>query len=258
MRRIKLMNTPMDSATMTETVDRITERIHGREFTQHVVVNVAKMVNMRKDSELEKSVKYCDIINIDGMGVVWAARLLGHKVPERVTGIDLFFALNERASHTNLSVFYLGATEEVVTKAVANMQRQYDKLNIAGYHHGYFWDDEEAVVKQIKASGANILFVAVTSPKKERFINKWKQELGVQFVMGVGGTFDIVAGKTKRAPKWVQDNGFEWAYRLMQEPKRMWKRYLSTNSKFAWMLIKAILRNQRVHSETEQEKSTNN
>lgn len=257
MRRIKLMNTPMDSATMTETVDRITERIRGREFTQHVVVNVAKMVNMRKDSELEKSVKYCDIINIDGMGVVWAARLLGHKVPERVTGIDLFFALNERASHTNLSVFYLGATEEVVTKAVANMQRQYDKLNIAGYHHGYFWDDEEAVVKQIKASGANILFVAVTSPKKERFINKWKQELGVQFVMGVGGTFDIVAGKTKRAPKWVQANGFEWAYRLMQEPKRMWKRYLSTNSKFAWMLIKAILRNQRVHSETEQEKSTN-
>ncbi len=245
MQRIELLDSPMDSSTMTETLDCIFERIEEGQFTQHVVVNVAKLVNMQNDPELADSVKYCDIINIDGMGVVWAARLLGHKVPERVTGIDLFFALNERAAEEGLSVYYLGATEEVVEKAAQNMQKRYPDLKIAGYHHGYFWDDEEAVVDKIEAAKADILFVAITSPKKERFINRWKDKLGAHFVMGVGGTLDIVSGHTKRAPKWMQKTGLEWFYRFLQEPGRMWKRYLKTNSRFAWMLIKAMLRGGR-------------
>jgi len=237
MQRILVMNSPMDSGTMTETVDLIKSRISDKQFTQHVVVNVAKIVNMRKDKALSESVTECDIINIDGMGVVWGARFLGHQVPERVAGVDLFHALNAMAEDESFPVFYLGAEERIVQETAARMQKKHPNLSIAGTHHGYFWDDEESVVQLIKQSGARLLFVAITSPKKENFINKWRDQLGVDFVMGVGGTFDVVAGKVNRAPSWMQKYGLEWLYRVIQEPRRMWKRYLVTNSKFAWLLL---------------------
>ncbi|MCK8071264.1 WecB/TagA/CpsF family glycosyltransferase [Vibrio sp. 1CM23M] len=239
MKRIKFLGCPIDSATMVESVGAIKSRILNELFTQHVVVNVAKIVNMKNDFELSKSVTDCDIINIDGMGVVWGARMLGHEVPERVAGVDLFHQLNGMAEAEGFPVFFLGATEDVVHRTAEVMQGNHPNLNIAGYHHGYFWDDEETLVKRVKDSGAKLLFVAITSPKKENFINKWRDELGVDFVMGVGGTFDVVAGKVNRAPKWMQDNGLEWFYRIVQEPRRMWKRYAITNSKFAWLLCKA-------------------
>ncbi|WP_047476065.1 WecB/TagA/CpsF family glycosyltransferase [Vibrio campbellii] len=228
----------MDILTMPQTVELIKLRITSEQFTQHVVVNVAKLVNMKNDPELARSVNECDIINIDGMGVVWGARMLGHEVPERVAGVDLFYNLNAMAAAENFPVFFLGATEEVVQRTAEVMQAKHPNLNIAGYHHGYFWDDEESLVKRVKDSGAKLLFVAITSPKKENFINKWRDELGVDFVMGVGGTFDVVAGKVNRAPKWMQDNGLEWFFRIVQEPRRMWKRYAITNSLFIALLIK--------------------
>ncbi len=233
----------MDSATMQETVAAISERVEAGQFTQHVVVNVAKLVNMHRDDELAASVTGCDIINIDGMGVVWGARFLGHDVPERVSGVDLFKELNRMAAKEGFPVYYLGAEDGIVTRAVERMRQEFPGLQIAGYHHGYFWDDEEAVVEKIRASGARLLFVAITSPKKENFINRWQQGLGVDFVMGVGGTFDVIAGKVKRAPGWMQRAGLEWLYRVIQEPGRMWKRYLVTNSIFAWLLLREKFRN---------------
>ncbi|ENM5751988.1 exopolysaccharide biosynthesis glycosyltransferase VpsK [Vibrio mimicus] len=237
LQRINFLGSPMDVASMSETVGLIRERILRQEFTQHVVVNVAKLVNMRSDLELAQSVTECDIINIDGMGVVWGARFVGHKVPERVAGVDLFLELNAMAATEQLPVFYLGAKPEIVEKTAAVMQEKHPKLIMAGYHHGYFWDDEQAIVEKIRQSGAKLLFVAITSPKKENFINRWKEQLGVSFVMGVGGTFDVVAGHVSRAPLWMQKAGLEWLYRVLQEPGRMWKRYLKTNTKYAWLLI---------------------
>jgi N-acetylglucosaminyldiphosphoundecaprenol N-acetyl-beta-D-mannosaminyltransferase len=242
MRRIEFLGTPMDVATMQETVSAISERLKASKFTQHVVVNVAKLVNMRKDQELARSVTECDIINIDGMGVVWGARFLGLKIPERVAGVDLFHQLNIMAEREKFPVFYLGARDDVVSQTAKIMQQQHPKLDIVGYHHGYFWDDEAELVKKVKASGARLLFVAITSPKKENFINRWKDQLGVDFVMGVGGTFDVVTGKVKRAPVCMQKAGLEWLYRVIQEPGRMWKRYLVTNTLFAWMLFKEKMR----------------
>jgi len=227
---------------MEETVQLIKERLSNGIFTQHVVVNVAKVVNMRKDSELAQSVTECDIINIDGMGVVWGARFLGHDVSERVAGVDLFHELNAMAEKEGFPVFYLGAKDEIVSKTALIMKKGHPNLRIAGYHHGYFWDAEEAIVEEIRKSGAKLLFVAITSPKKENFINKWKDQLGVDSVMGVGGTFDVVAGKVKRAPMWMQRCGLEWFYRVLQEPRRMWKRYFVTNSKFAWLLLSSKFR----------------
>ena len=244
MQRIEFLGAPMDSATTSETVEFIAARIKKKEFLQHVVINVAKLINMQKDAVLAESVKACDLINIDGMGVVLGARLLGHDIPERVAGVDLFHQLLDMSADNNFPVFLLGAEEAIVTKTVEKIEQQHKGISVAGYHHGYFWDNEEAVVNKIKASGAQLLFVAITSPKKENFINKWQDQLGVDFVMGVGGTFDVVAGKVKRAPEWMQNAGLEWFYRVLQEPGRMWKRYLVTNSQFAWLLLKAKLKGQ--------------
>ncbi|UQO37159.1 WecB/TagA/CpsF family glycosyltransferase [Burkholderia cepacia] len=241
MNRIELFGCPMDVGTMTQTVELIRDRIARSQFTQHVVVNVAKLVNMQADPELAASVHACDIVNIDGMGVVWGARLLGHDVSERVAGVDLFERLLDMAQQDGLPVFMLGGSEAVVQKAARAVSAKYPMLRIAGIHHGYFWDDERTVVDQIRASGAKLLFVAITSPRKENFINRWKSQLGVDFVMGVGGTFDVVAGRVKRAPLWMQRSGLEWAFRVIQEPGRMWRRYLSTNSRFLVMLTGAYV-----------------
>lgn len=238
MKRIEFLKAPMDIATMPETVSFIEDRIKKGEFLQHVVVNVAKIVNMQKDKVLADSVNACDLINIDGMGVVLGARFIGHDVPERVAGVDLFHELLKMSARCDFPIFLLGATEDVVSKTAIKVKEQNPNLTIAGFNDGYFWDDEESVVTMINESGAKLLFVAITSPKKENFINKWKDKLGVDFVMGVGGTFDVVAGKVNRAPKWMQEYGLEWFYRVLQEPGRMWKRYLITNSKFAWLLLK--------------------
>ena len=237
MKRIEFLKAPMDIATMQETVSFIESRIEQKQFLQHVVVNVAKIVNMQKDPVLAESVKAFEVINIDGMGVVFGARFLGHDVPERVAGVDLFHELLAMSAKRDFPVFLLGATEEVVSKTAEVVKAQNPNLNIAGYNDGYFWDDEEAVVTKIRESGAKLLFVAITSPKKENFINKWQDKLGVDFVMGVGGTLDVVAGKVKRAPQWMQKVGLEWLYRVIQEPGRMWKRYLKTNTKFLMLLL---------------------
>lgn len=243
MKRIDFLGSPMDVATMSDTVSHIENNVAQGNFLQHVVVNVAKIVNMQKDATLAESVKACDVINIDGMGVVFGARFLGHDIPERVAGVDLFHELLKMSQKREFPIFLLGATEEVVTQTNNKVKALYPNLTVAGYNNGYFWDDEEAIVAKIRESGAKLLFVAITSPKKENFINKWKDQLGVDFVMGVGGTFDVVAGKVNRAPLWMQNSGLEWLYRVIQEPRRMWKRYLVTNSKFAWLLIKNKLSN---------------
>lgn len=235
---IHIAGVPMHPWTMDQTVAEISRRLDAGEFMQHVVVNVAKLVSMQSDNALKDAVVCCDIINIDGMGVVWGGRFLGLEIPERVAGIDLFHQLLALAERDQHSVFFLGAKADVVETAVERLRNIYPQLSIAGYHHGYFWDNEVAVVDQIKKSNARMLFVAITSPKKEQFIADWRSQLGVGFAMGVGGTFDVVAGKTKRAPQWMQQTGLEWFYRLAQEPGRMWKRYLLTNVAFAWMLIK--------------------
>ena len=225
---------------MSETVSYISERVKNGIFTQHVVVNAAKLVNAQKDRSLAESIRSCNLINIDGMAVVWAARLLGYNVPERVAGADLFEELIKTSSQEGFRVFLLGATDEVVKKVEAVCLDRYPSLKIVGSNNGYFWENEEAVVDKVRLSSAQLLFVAITSPKKENFINKWGERLGVSFVMGVGGTFDVVAGKVQRAPIWMQRAGLEWLYRVIQEPRRMFGRYATTNSQFIYLTIKAF------------------
>lgn len=239
---IRLFGVDMHAWTMAETIAEIDRRLKAEPFTQHVVVNVAKVVRMQRDKELAAAVRRCDIVNIDGAGVVLGGRLLGYKIPERVAGIDLFHQLLSHSQSHGKRVYFLGAKADVLEEAVTSIRAQYPNLTIAGAQNGYFWEEESATVEAICASEADLLFVGITSPLKEQFIDRWRDELGVKFAMGVGGTFDVVAGRVRRAPKWMQKLGLEWLYRVIQEPRRMFMRYLTTNSAFAWMLIVELAR----------------
>ena len=237
--RIKFFGTHIDPLTMKETLQRITEIIDKRETTQHVVINVAKLVMLQDNRELRDVINSCSLINADGAGIVWGARFLGHSIPERVAGIDLMQELVDLAAQKGYRVYFLGAMKDVVKQAIEAFAVRQSFLQVAGYHDGYFSKEEESeIVEQIKNSNADILFVGIPSPKKELFLNKYLKEMNVPFVMGVGGSFDVVAGRMRRAPLWMQKSGLEWFYRFLQEPARMWKRYLVTNLRYLGMLIK--------------------
>ncbi len=229
---------------MKETVQIIDNAIKEGKHIHHAVVNAAKIVKMQEDKELYNSIVNADIINADGMPIVWASRLLGKPLPERVAGIDLMQELIKLAYNRKYKIFFFGAREEVVKKVVEKYSREYSPEIIAGYRNGYYSEEEEPLIaKQIAESGANILFVGISSPKKEKFLYKYKHILkNVNFIMGVGGSFDVIAGKIKRAPKWMQKCGLEWVYRLVQEPRRMWRRYLIGNTKFIILVIKEFLK----------------
>ncbi|HLN22178.1 MAG TPA: WecB/TagA/CpsF family glycosyltransferase [Bacteroidales bacterium] len=242
--KIDFMGIPVDAHTMDETVNLIDKAIMAEEHIHHVVVNAGKVVSMMKDRELYNSVLSCDIINADGQSIVWAARFLGKKIPGRVAGIDLMQELMQLAAKKRYKCFFFGAREEIVRKVVKKYAEEFGPEVIAGYRNGYFSDDEEdAIAQQISESGAQMLFVAITSPRKEKFLYKYEDRLKkVNFTMGVGGSFDVIAGITKRAPKWVQKIGMEWFVRLAQEPRRMWKRYLVGNSTFIYLVMKERFR----------------
>ena len=245
MNRITILNTKIDNLSMHQTLQCIENSILQNKKLHHVVVNAGKMVAMQRDLKLRQSVNSCDLINADGQAVVWASRILGQPLKERVAGIDLMENLVELAYKKNFKIFFFGAKEEVVSSVVKKYKIKYSKDIIAGYRNGYFKkEDEVNIAKQISASGADILFVAISSPTKENFLYDNKEALeGVDFIMGVGGSFDVVSGLVKRAPLWMQKIGMEWFYRFAQEPKRMWKRYLIGNIKFIWMVFKERLSN---------------
>ena len=243
-KKVYVFNCPIDALTMKETVQIIDNAIKEGKHIHHAVVNVAKIVKMQEDKELYNSIVNADIINADGMPIVWASRLLGKPLPERVAGIDLMQELIKLAYNRKYKIFFFGAREEVVKKVVKKYSKEYSPEIIAGYRNGYYSEEEEPLIaKQIAESGANILFVGISSPKKEKFLYKYKHILkNVNFIMGVGGSFDVIAGKIKRAPKWMQKCGLEWVYRLVQEPRRMWRRYLIGNTKFIILVIKEFLK----------------
>lgn len=241
--RIEMMGCQIDNLSMEETVQTIEGFIHSGKPHQHVVVNVDKLVKASRDPELRHVINECALINVDGMPVVWASRLLGKGLKERVAGVDLFEALMRRSAEKRWRVFLLGAKEDVVASLKTLYEQKYPGLTVAGYRNGYWKPEEEAdVVEQIKKSCADLLFVAISSPKKEHFLARYQAEMKVPFAMGVGGTFDVAVGKVKRAPAWMQKVGLEWFFRFLQEPRRMFKRYFVDDMAFFWLLVKEATR----------------
>lgn len=239
--RIMFMGCSIDNLSMEETLQKVEEFIRSGLPHQHVVVNVDKLVKASRDEELRRIINDCALVNADGMPVVWASRLLGKPLKERVTGVDLFEALMRRAAEKGWRVFLLGAQEEVVSKVKRSYEMKYSGLQVVGYRNGYWKDHEEhEVVSQIKDCRPDLLFVAIGSPKKEQFLGKYQADMKVPFAMGVGGTFDVAIGKVKRAPVWMQEWGLEWFYRFLQEPRRMFRRYFIDDLAFLALLVKEL------------------
>jgi N-acetylglucosaminyldiphosphoundecaprenol N-acetyl-beta-D-mannosaminyltransferase len=237
--RVHLLGSPLDVVDMEEAVARCEAAIASREYLQHMSVNAAKLVSMRDDGELREGVNACGLVTADGQSVIWAARLLGVRLPERVAGIDLMHRMLAAAAEHSYRVYFLGAKQEVLDTAIARLRDRFPGLTVAGSQHGYFSDEEtDAVAAAIRESRADVLLVAMTSPRKEHFLGRLGPSLGAPFAMGVGGSIDVAAGLTKRAPVALQRAGLEWAYRMAQEPRRLGKRYLVKNAQFVWMVLR--------------------
>lgn len=241
-KRYPILNTYVNALSMDKTVDYIKKVIARRTPpVQHVVINALKVNLMEEDPKLREIVNACPLINADGSSILWAAKQLGVPVEERVTGIDLFLRLVKEAAENGYKIYLFGAKEEVVTKVRDIFQQQYPTLKIAGYRNGYFTPEQEPqIVADMAASGADMMFVAFSSPKKEYWVHKYLDQLNIPFVMGVGGSFDVVAGVTKRAPEFWQKIGMEWFYRFIQEPRRLWKRYVVGNAVFIRHVQRAV------------------
>jgi N-acetylglucosaminyldiphosphoundecaprenol N-acetyl-beta-D-mannosaminyltransferase len=243
-----LFGLPVRAETMDEAVAGI-ERVildRGPRPVLHLALNAAKLSQIERDPGFRELVTGFDRIHADGAPIVWASRLLGRPLPERIAGIDLMLQLVERAAQRGLRPYFLGARPEAVEACVARLRKRWPALQVAGLHHGY-WSEadaaaEDAVVATVRGSRADLLFVALPTPRKERFLLRHRESLGVPFAMGVGGSFDVIAGIVKRAPVAWQAAGMEWAYRLLQEPSKMWKRYLTTNLHFAWLVAREVVR----------------
>jgi N-acetylglucosaminyldiphosphoundecaprenol N-acetyl-beta-D-mannosaminyltransferase len=239
--RQNFLGVPIDCLTLRETIAAADRAMQTRQPVQQVCINVAKFVAMRKNAELDRDVRSSDIINVDGMGIVWVARLLGIALPERVPGIDLMEGVIRLCEARGYRPYFLGARPEVLQTSIANLRRRFPRLEVAGSRDGYFRPEEEReVIATIKSSLADCLFIGMPTPRKERLLACDRENLGVPFVMGVGGALDVLAGRVRRAPWLVQQLGLEWLFRTVQEPLRLGPRYLVTNLAFAGITAKAL------------------
>lgn len=238
--RVRLFGCEFDVVSTVQAVERVEGYLASGRIHQGCGVNVDQLVKMKDEPLFRDIVARCDLVTADGTPVVWASKLFGKSLPERVAGIDLFYALLPVSARKGYKIFLLGAKEESLQGAAAHYREKYPELQIVGTRNGYFGlEDEREIAQQIHDSGAQMLFIAITSPKKEEFVDRNRDLLAnVGFILGVGGTFDIDAGLYSRAPDWMAKAGIEWTWRLAQEPRRMYKRYIVEDSKFLGMLAK--------------------
>jgi N-acetylglucosaminyldiphosphoundecaprenol N-acetyl-beta-D-mannosaminyltransferase len=245
MERISLLNGRFDSLTLTQTVDAVFERLNAGQRGWLCTVNVAILMMMRGDKRLQGFVDRAALVVADGQPLIWCAPWLDRPLPERVAGVDLVHALCEKAAREGRGVYLLGATGEIVTTLALSLRERYANLHLE-CSDGYFGPDEAADrADRVRASGAEILFVGMGVPRQEHFIEEQWDRLGVGMAIGVGGSFDVLSGLRSRAPGWVQRIGMEWFFRLIQEPRRLFMRYLVTNSQFCWLVLSAMLAGNR-------------
>jgi N-acetylglucosaminyldiphosphoundecaprenol N-acetyl-beta-D-mannosaminyltransferase len=241
--RIDILGCPFDSITERETVDLVFEWKNAPERKSHhiITVNVAILMMARDDAKLANAIEKADLVVVDGKPLVWTSKWLGAPVPEKVSGVDLMRSLLEAGNERGLSVFLLGTTQERLDILERVIRTRYPNVVIAGTRNGYFKAPEyPEVTRQIRESKADLLLVGMPAPFKEIWCEEHRDALAVPAILGVGGAFDVMAGFVPRAPLVLQEAGLEWAWRLAMEPKKLWKRYLVTNSAFLALLGKTL------------------
>ena len=234
---IDVLGCPITNLSLDDFVSRAEQFISSKTPHYIAMMNVAKLVQMQSDKDLAQSIFAADLIGADGIPLVWASRLLGTPLSGRVNGTDLMYKLLEKGNEKGYRIFFFGAKEEVLERVLKAVRAKYPGVRIAGARHGYFNATEElAIAHEIGKAQADILFIAFGSPKKELWVKRYFHVMGVPVIHGVGGSFDILAGVVPRAPLWMQKGGLEWLFRLGQEPRRMWRRYLVTNVLFVLLI----------------------
>lgn len=238
-KRITILDTVIDVLDMNETVNLVEEYIVTKTPLHLMGVNADKINEVNQNELMKKIVNSCGIINADGASVVLASKYLNKRLPERVAGIDLMQELVKLSSEKEYSVYLLGARQEVVEQTSQVLKEKYENLNIKGIHNGYFKEEDwKEISKELKKIKPDIVFVGITSPMKEYLIEFLQNDGNKCVFMGVGGSFDVISGNIPRAPKWMQKMNLEWLFRVIQEPKRLFKRYFVGNNVFIKNVIK--------------------
>lgn len=226
-KRTRILNVPVDMVDGQEAMEIFRELMKTEECSLIVTPNSEIIVNASGDPELKSIIEQADLIIPDGIGLVYASKIMGIPLHQRVTGIDFLESILSYLEETGQSIFFLGSkpgTEDnpgVAELAVEKMKEKYKGLRVAGTHHGYFKEADEAlIIKAINDSGADFLCVALGSPKQEKLIARYRNTLNVRAAIGVGGSLDVWAGTLKRAPEFYRNHGLEWLFRLIQEPRR--------------------------------------
>lgn len=246
MRRSEFLGCPMDAIGRQELLAELCARLERRQPTTILFANVAKLVWVRRDPELRRALAQADFVLADGQPLVWVSRLLGQPLPERIAGIDLMEEMLAAAAEKGWRVFFLGAQESVLRQAIMNLKERHAGLIVAGVQHGYFTAAEtERVLERINQSEADLLLVGLDSPQKELWLTRYGARLKVPVRQAVGGSFEIAAGRRRRAPTWMRRMGLEWLYRLLQDPLHLGWRYLYTNTVFLLLITQALLRRRR-------------
>lgn len=240
MKTVPILNCEFGSVTLGDTVDWARDWIASGRSGYICTVNVAILMMMRSDPNLQRFVDGASLVVADGQPLVWASNLQAERLPERVTGVDLVEELCVLASREAFGVYFLGAKREVIETAVNRLKERNPALRVAGIADGYFGPDEAPErARAVRESGAKLLFVGMGVPRQEEFLESQWDELGVSLAVPVGGSFEVMAGTARRAPVFLQKIGMEWAFRLAQEPRRLWKRYLVTNTQFIFHLLRS-------------------
>lgn len=244
-RRIQLLDMPFDAVSFADALDLLIGLACSDRPAYAVTANVDHVVRFHRCPDVRHLYAQADLVVADGMPLIWASRLLGTPLPERVAGSDLFPALSAKAAEHELSVFLLGGAPGTAQRAADILQARHPRLRVAGTccpDHGFENDPLQAsrVVEAVCAAQPDILFVGLGSPKQEKWIASNRAACGAKLSVGVGISFSFVCGDVARAPRWVQRAGLEWTHRLLQEPRRLWKRYLLEDTKFFALVLKDL------------------
>ncbi len=237
--RIRILDTIIDVLDEQDTITLVEKYIERKEPLHLMGVNADKINSLNTNYKLKEIVNGCGIINADGASVVLASKFLKKPLPERVAGIDLMQSLVEVSEKKGYSIYLLGAKQEVVEKTAQVLQEKHADLKILGIRNGYFKEEDWSKISEdLKTLCPDIVFIGITSPLKEYLIEYLQNDGNKSVFMGVGGSFDVISGNIPRAPLWMQKMNLEWLFRVMQEPKRLFKRYFVGNGQF----IKAIIK----------------
>lgn len=240
--RAAVLNGAFDALTFDETVEAIFDALRSRVRGWVCTVNVATLMAMRRNRALQSFVDRALLVVADGQPIVWSARLFGGRLPERVTGIDLIEALCRRAAAQGRRVYLLGSTAPLVARAVTRLRERHPGLMIDGSHGHFSWESAGQHAQAIRAHAVDLLFVGMGTPRQERYIESQWEQLGVGIAIGVGGSIDVLAGARFRARPWVGRAGLEWLVRMAQEPRRLARRYVVTNTAFCLLIGRTLWR----------------